>query len=167
MWSGSQNAVKVVTLEDNTYCVLWDKFINDKFDSVHYVILDECGNLLQQESEIKNAKLSATSIQPIVQGTTLTWAVAEVKTQEKTLTFYKADLSKASAENAFKLGDATGDGEIDILDVITVNKTILGKETLTDAQLKAIDFNQNGKPDSTESLAILKYIVGLIQNFTS
>ena len=40
-------------------------------------------------------------------------------------------------------GDATGDGEIDILDVITVNKAVMGKETLSDAQLKAIDFNSN------------------------
>ena len=63
-------------------------------------------------------------------------------------------------------GDADGSGKIDILDVITVNRAILGKEKLTDEQLKAVDFNSNGKPESSESLMIMKYIVGLITSFT-
>ncbi|MBE6875738.1 MAG: hypothetical protein E7496_03290 [Ruminococcus sp.] len=63
-------------------------------------------------------------------------------------------------------GDADGNGQIDILDVVTLNKAILGKETLSENQLKAIDFNGNGKPDSEESLKLMKYIVGLITSFT-
>ena len=59
-------------------------------------------------------------------------------------------------------GDITGDNSVDILDVITINKAILGKETIPNEQLKNIDFNGNGKPDSEESLILLKYIVGLI-----
>ena len=66
----------------------------------------------------------------------------------------------------FKQGDASGDGEVDILDVITVNKAILGKETLTETQLKAIDFNGNSKPDSEEALTLMKYIVGLVTSLT-
>ncbi|GEM_PF-1726685 len=63
-------------------------------------------------------------------------------------------------------GDASSDGKVNILDVIAVNKAVLGKDTLSETQLKAVDFNQNGKPDSEESLTILKYIVGLITSFT-
>ena len=63
-------------------------------------------------------------------------------------------------------GDADGSGKIDILDVITLNKAILGKEELSETQLKAIDFNGNGKPDSEEALTLMKYIVGLITSFT-
>lgn len=59
-------------------------------------------------------------------------------------------------------GDATGDGEVNILDVISLNKAVMGKEALTEAQLQLIDFNQNGKPDADEALTLLKYIVGLI-----
>ena len=66
----------------------------------------------------------------------------------------------------FKQGDADESGEIDILDVITVNKAILGKENLTENGLKAIDFNSNGKPDAGEAQTLLKYIVGLITEFT-
>ena len=63
-------------------------------------------------------------------------------------------------------GDADGSGKVDILDMIIVNKAILGKENLSENGLKAIDFNGNGKPDSDESLKLLKYIVGLIEDFT-
>ena len=63
-------------------------------------------------------------------------------------------------------GDADGNGTINILDVISINKAILGKETLAPEQLKAIDFNHNDKPDSEESLTILKYIVGLVTSLT-
>lgn len=64
-------------------------------------------------------------------------------------------------------GDATGDGEVNILDVISLNKAVMGKETLTEAQLQVVDFNQNGKPDADEALTLLKYIVGLIEDFTA
>ena len=63
-------------------------------------------------------------------------------------------------------GDANGDGQIDILDIITMNKAILGKETLSETQLKAIDFNGNGRPDSEDSLTLMKYIVRLIDTLT-
>ncbi len=79
-------------------------------------------------------------------------------------------LKESSTESEIqdlKVGDADGSGEIDILDVITVNKAILGKENLSENGLKAIDFNGNGKPDSSESLTILKYIVGMITDFNA
>ena len=56
---------------------------------------------------------------------------------------------------------------VDILDVITINKAIMGKENLSASGLKAIDFNHNSKPDADEALTLLKYIVGLIEDFTA
>jgi len=72
----------------------------------------------------------------------------------------------APAQTVLTAGDATGDGKVDILDAITVNKAILGKEALSPEQLAAIDFNGNGKPDSEEALKIMKYIVGLVDSLT-
>ena len=57
---------------------------------------------------------------------------------------------------------ADGNGEIDILDVITINKAVMGKEVLSDEQNKAADVNGSGVPDSGDSLQILKLIVGII-----
>lgn len=63
----------------------------------------------------------------------------------------------------YETGDVTGDTKIDILDVVTINKAVLGKENLTSEQVKAIDFNGDGKPDASDSLTLMKYIVGLIE----
>jgi len=63
-------------------------------------------------------------------------------------------------------GDADQNGTVNILDVITINKAILGKDSLSEQGLANIDFNKNQKPDSDESLTVLKYIVGLITDFS-
>ncbi len=63
-------------------------------------------------------------------------------------------------------GDTDENGKIDILDVITLNRAILGKEKLSaQAEINA-DVNRSGKPDATDSLMIMKYIVGLIADFS-
>lgn len=62
-------------------------------------------------------------------------------------------------------GDVNSDGVVNILDVITINRAILGKEKLTDSQNKAADVNKNDKVDSLDSLLIMKYIVGIINSF--
>ena len=58
-------------------------------------------------------------------------------------------------------GDADGNGDLDILDVITVNKAVLGKEALAEDKISLVDFNGNGVPDSDDALTMLKKIVGL------
>ena len=62
-------------------------------------------------------------------------------------------------------GDANGDTKIDILDIITINKAVLGKEVLTDEQNQAADVNGNNKVDSGDSLMLMKFVVGLIDSF--
>ena len=62
----------------------------------------------------------------------------------------------------FIKGDADGSGKVDILDVITVNRAILGKEKLEGTRLKAADINGDNKPDASDALSIMKAIVGLI-----
>ncbi len=59
-------------------------------------------------------------------------------------------------------GDADLSGKVDILDVITVNKAILGKEKLEGQALTNADINGDGKPDASDSLSIMKAIVGLV-----
>ncbi len=62
-------------------------------------------------------------------------------------------------------GDVTLDCEIDIVDVIAANKAILGASTLCKTAKKNCDINGDGTPDTTDSLAILKEVVGLTTNF--
>ena len=81
------------------------------------------------------------------------------------LTFVPLDGEPVTEPQTIKKGDANQDGKIDILDVITVNQAILGKEKLSEIQLKAVDFNGNSMPEASEALMIMKYIVGLIASF--
>ena len=59
-------------------------------------------------------------------------------------------------------GDVDGNGKIDIRDVITINKAILGKEKLTGSQLRNADVDGDNKPTAADSLMIMKAIVGLV-----
>lgn len=59
-------------------------------------------------------------------------------------------------------GDANVDNEVDILDVIIVNKMLLGSATLTDQGAKNADVDQKNGVDTTDSLNILKLVVKLL-----
>ena len=72
---------------------------------------------------------------------------------------------KANHINFQALGDVSGDLSINVIDVILINKAILGKLKLTDNQNITANINKNDKVDSSDSLMIMKYIVGLINSF--
>ena len=59
-------------------------------------------------------------------------------------------------------GDVNGDTEVNILDVIAVNKAILGVALLDDAQKEAADMDGNGTIDAADSLALLKCVLGIV-----
>ena len=54
------------------------------------------------------------------------------------------------------IGDVTGDGKVDIMDVIAMNKYLLGTKSLDEKALAAADADGNSTIDSNDSLAILK-----------
>lgn len=59
------------------------------------------------------------------------------------------------------VGDINGDGTADILDVIRLNKALLGIEKLTDAQTDAADTDGDGSFTSNDVLELLKSILGI------
>ena len=62
-------------------------------------------------------------------------------------------------------GDINNDGKIDIVDVITVNRFILGKTSLTSAQQKLADVSADGQVTPNDALLMMKKIVGIISSF--
>lgn len=50
------------------------------------------------------------------------------------------------------------------MDVIAINKAILGKESLTEEQILFADIDGDGQVTPTDSLMIMKFIVGLIDS---
>ena len=61
-------------------------------------------------------------------------------------------------------GDVNGDGAVDIMDVILLNKYLLGGSELGEKAKASADVDRNEKLDSTDSLNILKYIVELVSS---
>ena len=58
-------------------------------------------------------------------------------------------------------GDVNLDGVVDIMDVIRLNRYLLGAQTLTQRERMAADFDTNDHIDETDSLSILRYVVGM------
>ena len=79
-------------------------------------------------------------------------STAEQFAKQKSLTF---ESISGTAEGAIP-GDVNEDGSVDILDVILLNKAVLGSVTLTETQQAAADVDGNGTVDSNDSLQVLK-----------
>ena len=58
-------------------------------------------------------------------------------------------------------GDNNGDGEIDIVDLLKVQKSLLKVSTLTDGYEKASDVNKDGVVDIVDLLKIQKHILNV------
>ena len=56
-------------------------------------------------------------------------------------------------------GDVNGDGEINVMDVITVNKYLNGAAALDADALRAADMNGDGEVNATDSLLLLKKVI--------
>ncbi len=63
------------------------------------------------------------------------------------------------------LGDVNCDGEVDILDVIKLNKVLLAGDSLSDQGRVNADVDEDGTPTSADSLNILKYTIKLVAGF--
>ncbi len=64
---------------------------------------------------------------------------------------------------AANYGDVDLDGTVNVLDIIVLNKALLGSgESLSDQAIKNADVDNDGKPSANDSLNIMKYIVKII-----
>ncbi len=59
-------------------------------------------------------------------------------------------------------GDVNEDGSVDILDVIRLNKALLGGGTITENGTRNADVDRDGIPTAADSLSILKYTIGIV-----
>ena len=68
-------------------------------------------------------------------------------------------------EGTKMLGDCNLDGAIDIMDVISINRYLLGSLKFNNTQKYNANVDSNDVIDTTDSLLILKYVVELIDSF--
>ncbi len=83
-------------------------------------------------------------------------------TTEETTEPTTEETTEPSTDEVIAYGDVNCDGEIDILDVIKLNKVLLAGESLTDAGRKNADVDRDGTPSAADSLTILKYTIKLV-----
>ena len=93
----------------------------------------------------------------------LTPAVAETSEPETETELVTESATEASLTPDY--GDVNEDGSIDILDVISLNRALLGKEFLSKQGEANADVNEDTMIDSTDALNIMKYIVQIITSF--
>ncbi|MBQ4464945.1 MAG: dockerin type I repeat-containing protein, partial [Oscillospiraceae bacterium] len=93
-------------------------------------------------------------------------ATTEEATTEEATTDSTEDTSESTVAptgvSALAYGDVNEDGKVDIIDVIKLNKYLLGADTLSDQGKYNADVDINGKTDSTDSLNILKFVVEIL-----
>ncbi len=150
--------------------------IPDSVTSIEDFAFSECSNLTSviiknPDCEIYDSNFCITNRQDennqfYFNGTIYGYENSTAQAYAEKYSYKFESLGTAPETEEIAPGDADNSGKVDILDVITVNKAILGKEKLTDEQLKAIDFNSDGKPDASDSLKLMKFIVGLITSLT-
>lgn len=75
-----------------------------------------------------------------------------------------ATVPEVSKTSVMQSGDVNGDEAVGILDIILVNRAVLGKVVLSESQIKAGDIDKNGKIAPEDSLIIMKYIIGLLDS---
>lgn len=69
----------------------------------------------------------------------------------------------AGEDSVIIYGDANESGAVDILDVIALNRALLGVKSLTEKGETAADVDLDGKPTATDALIILQFTIDLIK----
>ncbi len=79
----------------------------------------------------------------------------------KTSSHLQCLYTETEAPKAAAAGDLDGSGTVDIMDVIRMNKFLLGSAELTEEQRSLADLNADKKADSADALLILKIALGV------
>ena len=90
------------------------------------------------------------------------WYGGQGETELASVTLKSVEVFYKEKPDVTLWGDADCNGKVDIVDVILMNKTVMGKDnSITEQGLVNADLNLNEIADSVDSLNILKLIVGL------
>ncbi len=93
-------------------------------------------------------------------------AMSTTTTADAAGTEIAPETTKPDTESgASRAGDTNGDGEVNILDVIRLNRNLLCGEVLDAQAIRNADVDGDGTPSFADALMILKYTIRLITSF--
>ncbi len=104
-------------------------------------------------------------VEPTTETTTEATTTASETSTETTTTApvsEPAETTTSDIKEETLYGDVNTDNGVSIVDVIMLNKHVMGSQDLTDTQKRNADCNSDGKADANDSLIILKHLVDLI-----
>ena len=141
--SGNLNAVPVITAEN----IIYTK--NQEYD-----LLDGI-NAYDKEDGSMNNKITIISNNLDI-----------TKSGIYSITYGVTDSGNASVQKTVKIlvaksGDVTFDNEIDIFDILTIQRYILGTSEFTEKSMIVADVTGNSKVDVFDILAIQRHILGV------
>ena len=119
------------------------------------------GNLMYIDFQLANG-MTAYSNNGI--STDVTVAIESVEDQQGDIFSYNSATSSVTiTDQQHTLGDVSGDGKVNLIDVLYVIQYYNNTKTFTSAEKTAADVNRDGKVDLTDALKILQYYNGAIK----
>lgn len=112
-----------------------------------------------------NARVSGTGTVSLAKGTNTIKLVVTAQsgtTRTYTLTIVRGSASAGEGSvSAGSRGDLNGDGSITAIDIVKIQRIIVGLDELTDSALAAGDLNGDGKVTALDIVIIQRHIVGI------
>ena len=119
------------------------------------------GNLMYIDFQLANG-MTAYSNNGI--STDVTVTIESVEDQQGDIFSYNSATSSVTiTDQQHALGDVSGDGKVNLIDVLYVIQYYNNTKTFTSAEKTAADVNRDGKVDLTDALKILQYYNGAIK----
>jgi len=142
--------------------VSWRKNESPLLFSQGYQPKPDYDAVMQVAANIKPAQTTATTTattaKPVTTTKQTTTTTKQVTTAKQTTTS-----TTTTGTSTLKYGDVTCDGEVDIRDVLMLNKNLLLGEALSTQGIKNSDVDGDGKPTSADALLILQFTVSLVK----
>ena len=142
-----------------------DIVLTDPDDEVYLIFPDAVGTV----SWISTAPDTVTVdrnglVTGLKNGTAMVLATSNGVTYTRTVIVdYPAEeTSETQGSGQYECGDVNNDNTLDILDVILLNRALLGTSTLTTSQSACADVYRDGAIDTTDGLTLLKAVVKLV-----
>jgi uncharacterized protein YjdB len=103
------------------------------------------------------ASVEEGRVTALAEGTSVIYALYNGMYNTCTLTVQGAELVK---------GDVNGDGSVNVLDIVMINRTLLGSCTLDSGQRTAADVDGDGQLTASDALMLMQYTVKLIDTLS-
>jgi mannan endo-1,4-beta-mannosidase len=183
--SSKQDADSVKEIYQSDYCITLGELPANLYSNYTKEEETTSENPSSEETTVSETEEPTTTVAETTSETVSTTVVTDVETTEEVTetepesesksevsdTTESTEITETSTtvdvtedDSSVNYGDVNSDGNIDVGDVVLLNKYIVQSAQLSASQEKAADCNKDSVIDSTDALTILKYLVMSIES---